>query len=88
MHAVFISVEFDDRDAAADELPGLVSMVRGMPGVVTGYWVDTDDNTGTSITVFESEDGANALADMARNSPPSNAVTTTSIKVGEVMAHT
>jgi hypothetical protein len=50
--------------------------------------VDTDDNTGTSITVFESEDGANALADMARNSPPSNAVTTTSIKVGEVMAHT
>jgi len=86
MHAVVIRVTFDDRAAAAAELPGLVAQVSGTPGFVAGYWTAVDADTGSATIIFDSEEGAQALASVVR-STASPTVTTTSVEVGEVMAH-
>jgi hypothetical protein len=86
MHAVVIRGTFNDRAGAEAELPDLVSQVSAMLGSVAGYWVATSADQGTSIVVFESEDGAQALASMARDAP-AGAVITGSVEFGEVLAH-
>lgn len=86
MHAVVIEGTFNDRAGAEAELPDLVSRVSGMPGFVTGYWVASSDDRATAIVVFESEDGAHALANIARETP-AGAVSTDTVEVGEVLAH-
>jgi len=57
-----------------------------MPGFVSGYWVALPDDKGISIVVFDSEDSAQALAEMAKG-VPAGGVTIGSVEVGEVMAH-
>jgi len=57
-----------------------------MPGFVAGYWVAFAGDKGTAMVVFDSKDGPQALADVARNAPM-GAVSTESIEVGEVIAH-
>jgi len=86
MHAVVIPVTFNDRSAAEDELEGLVSEVSGTPGFVAGYWVAMSQDKGTAMILFETEEPAQALANMAR-SAPTTAVRPGTIEVGEVMAH-
>jgi hypothetical protein len=86
MHAVLIPVEFTDVPAAKAELPDLIAQVSGMPGFVAGYWVGLEGGRGTAVIVFEAEEGAQALADVARRTP-SESVTTGSVEVGEVWAH-
>jgi len=86
MYAVVIPVSFNDRAAAQDELAQLVPQVSGIPGFIAGYWVALSDDEGTAMMVFESEDGANAVAAQAKAAPAA-AVTTLSVAVGEVMAH-
>jgi len=86
MYAVLIAVTFNDRSAATAELEGLVPQVSGMPGFVAGYWVSLSQDKGTAMIVFDSEDGAQALAAVAKGTPP-GAVTSGTIEVGEVMAH-
>jgi hypothetical protein len=86
MHAVIISVTFNDRSAAQAELAGLVSQVSGVPGFVAGYWVALSEAKGTAMVVFDSEGSAQTLAALAQ-SAPAGSVTTDSIEVGEVMAH-
>jgi len=85
MYAVVIPATFNDRAGAEAELPDLVSQVSGMPGFVAGYWVATSADRGTAMVVFESEDGAQALAGVARDAPP-GAVTAGTVEVGEVLA--
>ncbi len=86
MHAVVIPVKFNDRVAAAAELDGLVEQVSGMPGFIAGYWIALPEDRGTATIVFESEEAAGTLANIARNTP-AQAVTTEAVDVGEVMAH-
>jgi hypothetical protein len=86
MHAVFISVTFNDRSAAEAELPALVSQVKGVPDFVAGYWVATSADKGTAIVVFESEESANTQAANARTAEGLT-VTMDSIEVGRVLAH-
>ena len=86
MHAVEIPVKFNDVAAAKAELPGLVAQVSGMPGFVAGYWVGYEGDHGTAIILFESEEGARTLANIA-TSTPSESVTTETVEVGEVWAH-
>jgi len=58
------------------------------PGVVAGYWLEPEqDNTGMSIIVFESQDAADAAAQMVQpGSHPSQYVTVKSASVREVVA--
>jgi len=86
MYAVIMNVTFIDRSAAEGELPELVSQVSRIPGFVAGYWVKLSADQGTATVVFESEEGAQAVAAQAR-SAPAGSVTTDSIEVGQVMGH-
>jgi hypothetical protein len=86
MNAVVIPVTFNDRSTAESELPGLLSQVSTMPGFVSGYWVALPEDKGIAMVMFDSEDSAQALADMAK-SAPAGGVTTGSVEVGEVIAH-
>lgn len=87
MHAVVIPVRFNDRAAAESELPGVVSQVSSMPGFVAGYWLALSEERGTSLIVFESEEGAQTLANVAHGAPHQS-VTPGNIEVGKVLAHT
>jgi hypothetical protein len=63
-----------------------IPRISQAPGFVGAYWVRLDENTGTSMLVFESEQAAQAAAEQLRTSPPpGSAVTINSIEVGEVV---
>ncbi len=64
----------------------VVPRVSQAPGFVTAHWVRLEENKGTSMLVFESEEAARAVADQI-NPPPSGAVTLNSVDVGEVVEH-
>lgn len=56
------------------------------PGFVAAQWVTLDENTGTAMLTFESEEAAQAAAQLLRTNPPAgDAVTINSIEVGEVL---
>jgi precorrin-2 methylase len=84
MHAVVVKVTINDPQAAEQQLRNeVVPGVSSAPGFVAGYWVALNENTGTSLVVFESEEAARAAAE--RIQPPSE-VTLDSVEVGEVVA--
>ena len=60
--------------------------VSAAPGFVAGYWIALPPDKGTSVGVFDSEDSAQARADMAERAP-AMAVTTDSVQVGQVIGH-
>jgi hypothetical protein len=63
-----------------------VPQVSKAPGFVSAQWVRLDENTGTAMLTFESEDAARAAAEHLRSNPPAgDAVTINSIEVGEVV---
>jgi hypothetical protein len=66
----------------------IVPRVKQAPGLVTAYWLRSEDNRGMSVLVFESEDAAQALARRIESEgPPTDAVTLNSVEVREVVAH-
>jgi len=88
MHAVVVNVTIKDEATATARLrDGIVPQVSASPGFVAGYWVRLPGNKGSSVAVFESESGAQAMVDMLRGQPPvDDAVTLDSAEVGEVVA--
>lgn len=86
IHAVVLNVRVTDADAAAAALRDqVVPQVSGTPGFVAGYWVRLDEDRGTAVVVFESEDAARSAAAEAR--PPGELMTFNSVEVGEVVAN-
>lgn len=86
MHAVVVNVTINDREAAERALnEQLVPRVSQIPGFVAGYWTIKDD-TGLTMIVFESEEAANAMSDMARSVVP-DAMSLDDVEVREVAAH-
>ena len=86
MHAVVVVTKLNDRSAARPELNDLVSLISSMPGFVSGSWVAfASEDRGTATVVFDSENAAEALASIARQTR-GTAVTTESVQVGEVWA--
>ena len=77
MHAVVVSVEIDAEraDEARELLDSFtIPMAKGVPGFVSGTWMRSADGTkGRGVLIFESEDGANALASRAAQGPPAGA---------------
>jgi hypothetical protein len=89
MHAVVVRATLNDYEQGRAFLreQGIPS-VRQAPGFVTAHWVRLGENSGTSMLVFESEEGAKAAAEQLKtNPPPASAVTINSIEVGEVVEH-
>ena len=86
MHAVVVTVTVNDVEASLNRLRDeVVPQVKQMPGVVAGYWTRKDD-TGISMVVFESEDGAKAIAREVPTIVPDE-VTLENVEVREVVAH-
>ena len=89
MHAVVGTVTIHDFERGLPALrEEIVPRVKTTPGLVNAYWLRSEDNRGTSVIVFESEEAARALAKMIEtNGPPTDAVTLNSVEVREVVAH-
>jgi hypothetical protein len=86
MHAVVIEVDIHDREAAQQELTErLVPTVSQAPGFVAGYWIAVGENNGVSVVVFDEEEHAKAMAEMARGNAPAQ-VTMRNVTTGPVVA--
>ena len=87
MHAVVTTVTINDREAAESHLSEqVVPGVKQAPGLVNGYWT-RKENSGMAMVVFESEEGANDMAERIPSMVP-DAVTLENVEVREVVAHT
>jgi hypothetical protein len=90
MYAVVGSVTINDLERGLPVLRDqIVPRIKQTPGLVAAYWLRSEDNRGTSVIVFDSEDAARALARVLEaEGPPTDAVTVNGIEVPEVVAHT
>jgi hypothetical protein len=83
MHAHVVTVDIKDEDASRKTLTDVVASVKAAPGFVHGYWIRLDSGHGTSVSVFETEEQARAVA------PPvgggMDGVTVTGVQFGEVV---
>jgi len=88
VHAVVVRVTIKDREAAQKRLDeDVVPRISQAPGFRTGYWTWKDD-TGLSLVVFDSEDGANRAAEQARAMVEEiDAVELEGVEVREVVAN-
>ena len=89
MHAVVVKVTIGDREAAQQGLDqDVVPQVSQAPGFQAGYWT-WKDNTGLSMVIFDSEEGANQAAGRVRDmvGGMNSAVTLEDVEVREVVAH-
>jgi hypothetical protein len=87
MHAVVVKVRVNDEEGATKALhEQVVPTVSAAPGFVAGYWIRLGDSQGTSVVVFESEEGARNVA-QGIAPPPGDAVAIESVTVGEVIAN-
>jgi hypothetical protein len=87
MHAVVARSTLHDKEQAVKFLKEQgAARVSQAPGFVSAQWVRLDESTGTSMLTFESEEAAQAAAEMLRTNPPGGtAITIDSIEVGEVV---
>ncbi len=73
MHAVVVSVSIasgHENEAATALHNQIVPGVRQLPGVVAGYWLQPAPGQGYSTVVFDSEDHAQAAAEVVRERVP------------------
>ena len=90
MHAVVVRVTVNDEERGRTMLTEeVVPRASQAPGFVAGYWTRTgSDQSGLSMIVFDSEEGANAVAQIIQQGPPDpDAVTLESVEVREVIAN-
>jgi hypothetical protein len=87
MHAVVVRSTLHDFEQASKILKEEgVPRISQAPGFVSAQWVRLDDTTGTSMLTFESEDAAQAAAEMLRANPPGgDAITINTVEIGEVV---
>jgi heme-degrading monooxygenase HmoA len=87
MHAVVARSTIHDFEQARKFLreEGIPRLSQA-PGFISGHWVRLGETEGASMIVFESEEAAQAAAEMFRTNPPPT-VTPVSIEVGEVQEH-
>jgi heme-degrading monooxygenase HmoA len=85
MHAVVAHVTVSDPEASESVLrEQVVPRVSQAPGFVAGYWT-RKGNGGLSMSVWESEEGANAAGEAVRSMAPEG-VTVESVEIREVVA--
>ena len=85
MHAVVVDVTVTDREAGLAELrENVVPRVSQAPGFVAGYWLNTGEDKGHAIVVFESQEAASTVA--AGVDSVTGVVTIDNVAVHEVVA--
>lgn len=85
MHAVVVNVTINDEAGSVAALrEQVVPRVSQAPGFVAGYWT-RKGNGGLSISVWESENAANAASEMVKSAAPEG-VSVDSVEVREVVA--
>ena len=90
MHAVVVRVSISDEGPAQEFLRSeIVPMIKQAPGFVAGYWTRSDDGSnGMSMVVFESEEGAQGMAQRLQSDGTGNdAVNLEGVEVREVVAN-
>ncbi len=85
MHAVVVTVTLSGQPDPTALREQVVPRVSQMPGFVAGYWT-RKDNSGVSMIVFESEEGARGASEQVPSLLPDD-VTLESNEVREVVAH-
>jgi heme-degrading monooxygenase HmoA len=85
MHAVVVNVTISDVEGSESALrERVVPRVSEAPGFVAAYWT-RKDNSGLSMSIWQSEDAANAASEMVRSAAPEG-VTVEGVEVREVVA--
>lgn len=85
MHAVVVNVTLSGQESDETVLrEQVVPRVSAVPGFVAAYWT-RKDNSGLSMSIWDSEDTANAASEMVRSATPEG-VTVDSVEVREVVA--
>ena len=85
MHAVVVNVTISDQEGTETMLrEQVVPRVSAAPGFVAAYWT-RKDNHGLSMSIWQSQDAANAASEMVRSVAP-DGVTVESVEVREVVA--
>jgi heme-degrading monooxygenase HmoA len=85
MHAVVVNVTISDEEGSVAALrEQVVPRVSQAPGFVAAYWT-RKGNGGLSMSVWESEDQANAASEMVTSVVPEG-VSVDSVEVREVVA--
>jgi len=93
MYAVIRRYQFDP--SASEEVDRnvretLVPLLKDVPGFVTYYWLNSGEGFGASLSVFESQEGAEASVRVAATFAQRHLADITSkpeILKGEVQAH-
>lgn len=87
MHAVVVNVTRHDPEKSEEAVRNDVApRVSKMPGFIAGYWTAAG-SSGLSMVVFESEEAANAAAEMVRGGGIApDSVTVDTVEVREVVA--
>ena len=92
MHALFVTATIDpDRNEEEglhflenDVLP----MLRDVPGLVGGYWLETKDSESLAVVLFENEEAAKQMADVGLpQAPPTPGAKFRDAEVRQVIAH-
>jgi quinol monooxygenase YgiN len=91
MYAIVVHVKIDAsrRDEAERLLhEEVVPSVKQAPGLVSAYWLRSEDGTdGYSVIVFEDKDAAQKAVDLNPPQPPADApVQLASVEIHEVLA--
>lgn len=85
MHAVVVNVTISDEEGSVAALRGqVVPRISQAPGFVAAYWT-RKGNSGLSMSIWESDDAANAASEMVRSAAPAG-VSVDSVEVREVVA--
>jgi len=86
MHAIVFRITIHDREESDRLLRDeFVPTLSQAPGFVAGYWVQSGENEGTSVIVFESEEAMQGVVE--QGPPQTDAFTLNSFETGEVVAH-
>ena len=87
---VDVRIDMDFDEAVKGLHDEVLPQIKQAPGVVAGYWMRPrdDDNEGRSVVVFETEQQAQAAAQMIQEgSSPMQGVTIIRVETREVVAH-
>ena len=86
MHAVVARSTLHDLERGAAFLRESMPRIKQAPGFISGTWVSLGKGDGTSMIIFESEEGAQAWVEQLKaDPPPSEAVTIHTVEIGEVV---
>jgi hypothetical protein len=86
MHAVVARSTLHDLERGTAFLRESMPRIKQAPGFVSGTWVRLTEDSGTSMVIFESQEGAQPWVEQLKaDPPPSDAVTIHTVEIGEVV---